>query len=83
MRDALGDRRTLIGAVMAIDNVLLLLLVPLAGLISDRARAAGGRRLPILTTGLMLAAVGMAVFPASSALGIGGLIGAMVVLASA
>ena len=31
VRDVLGDRRTAIGAVMAIDNVLLLLLVPLAG----------------------------------------------------
>jgi maltose/moltooligosaccharide transporter len=80
VRDALGDRRSLIGAVMAIDNVLLLLLVPLAGALSDRARAGGGRRLPIVIAGLVLAAVGMAVFPASSALGIGGLIGAMVVL---
>lgn len=71
VRDALGDRRSLIGAVMAIDNVLLLLLVPLAGLLSDRARAGGGRRLPIVIAGLTLAAVGMAVFPASAALGIG------------
>ena len=31
VRDALGDQRTAIGAVMAIDNFLLLLLVPLAG----------------------------------------------------
>ena len=80
VRDALGDRRSLIGAVMAIDNVLLLLLVPLAGVLSDRARAGGGRRLPIVLAGLILAAVGMAAFPASAALGIGGLIGAMVVL---
>ena len=80
VRDALGDRRTLIGAVMAIDNVLLLLLVPLAGALSDRARAGGGRRLPILIAGLVLAAVGMAVFPASAGWGIGGLIAAMVVL---
>jgi MFS family permease len=80
VRDALGDRRALIGAVMAIDNVLLLLLVPLAGILSDRARAAGGRRVPFVVAGLALAAVGMAVFPASAGLGIGGLIASMVVL---
>ena len=39
VRDALGDHRTAIGAVMAIDNVLLLLLVPWAGAASDRASA--------------------------------------------
>ena len=38
--DALGDQRVAIGAVMAIDNVLLLLLVPWAGAASDRAAAA-------------------------------------------
>ena len=41
VRDALGDQRTAIGAVMAIDNVLLLLLVPWAGAASDRATASG------------------------------------------
>ena len=39
VRDVLGDQRAAIGAVMAIDNVLLLLLVPWTGAASDRARA--------------------------------------------
>ena len=65
---------------MAIDNVLLLLLVPLAGYLSDQARARGCRRTPIAIAGFVLAAAGMAVFPASAALGIGGVIAAMVVL---
>jgi maltose/moltooligosaccharide transporter len=82
VRDALGDQRTAIGAVMAIDNVLLLALVPWAGAVSDRARARGRGRLPIVIAGLLLAAIGMAVFPSSSALGLAGLIGAMVVLYS-
>ena len=82
VRDAIGEQRALIGAVMAIDNVLLLLLVPLAGLWSDRARARGHGRLPLVLTGLAMAAAGMAAFPASVALGIGGLIGAMVLLYS-
>ena len=80
VRDALGEQRTLIGAVMAIDNVLLLLLVPWAGALSDRAVARGRGRLPIVVGGFALSAAGMALFPWSPLLGIGGLIGAMVLL---
>lgn len=82
VRDALGDQRTLIGAVMAIDNLLLLLLVPWAGAASDRATAQGRGRLPIMLGGLILAAAGMAMFPWSPALGLAGVIGATVVLYS-
>ena len=78
--DALGDHRTAIGAVMAIDNVLLLLLVPWAGAASDRASARGRGRLPIVLAGLVLASAGMALVPASARLGIAGLTGAMIVL---
>ena len=80
VRDALGDQRTLIGAVMAIDNVLLLLLVPWAGAASDRATAAGRGRLPIVLSGFVLASAGMALFPFAAGSGIAGLIAAMVVL---
>ena len=66
VRDALGRPARPDRVVMAIDNVLLLLLVPLAGVASDRARARGGQSVPILIAGLVLAAVGMAVFPASA-----------------
>ena len=80
VRDALGDHRTAIGAVMAIDNVLLLLLVPWAGAASDRASARGRGRLPLVLSGFVLAAAGMALFPASATVGIAGLITAIVVL---
>ena len=80
VRDVLGDHRTLIGAVMAIDNVLLLLLVPWAGAASDRASAAGRGRLPIVIGGLVLSALGMALFPSSARFGIAGIIAAMVLL---
>ena len=80
VRDALGEQRTVIGAVMALDNVMLLLLVPLAGAASDRAVASGRSRLPMVLTALVLAALGMALLPASAAFGIAGLIGAMVLL---
>ena len=82
VRDVLGDRRTAIGAVMAIDNVLLLLLVPLAGIASDRAIARGQGRLPIVLAGLVCASAGMAVLPWSPAFGIAGLIGALILLHS-
>jgi predicted MFS family arabinose efflux permease len=80
VRDALGTHRTAIGGVMAIDNVLLLLLVPWAGAASDRASARGRGRLHIVLGGFVLAAAGMALFPASPALGFGGVLCAMVVL---
>jgi MFS family permease len=80
VREALGDHRTAIGAVMAIDNVLLLLLVPWAGAASDRASAGGRGRLPIVLFGYALAAAGLVLFPVSARLGLGGLIAAMVVL---
>ena len=82
VRQALGDQRTLIGLVMAIDNVLLLLLVPWAGAASDRATASGRGRLPIMLGGLILAAAGMALFPWSPAMGLAGIIGATVILYS-
>jgi MFS family permease len=80
VRDAVGEPRSAIGAVMAIDNVLLLVLVPWAGAASDRAAARGGGRVPLVLAGLVLAAAGMALFPFSPASGIAGVIGAMVVL---
>ena len=80
VQSALGDHRALIGAVMAIDNVLLLLLVPWAGAASDRASSAGRGRLPLIIGGLLLAAIGMALFPWSGQFGIAGVIAAIVLL---
>lgn len=80
VRDALGEHRTAIGAVMAIDNVLLLLLVPWAGPASDRASARGRGRMPFVLGGLLLSALGMALLPSSAAFGLAVLIGAIVLL---
>ena len=80
VRDMLGDHRTAIGAVMAIDNVLLLLLVPWAGPVSDRATARGRGRLPLVLGGFVLSSLGMALLPASAALGLAVLIGALILL---
>ena len=80
VQTALGDHRTAIGAVMAIDNVLLLLLVPWAGAASDRASAAGRGRLPLILGSLLLSAAGMALFPWSARFGIAGVIAAIILL---
>jgi MFS family permease len=77
---AIGNRPTAIGAVMSIDNVLLLLLVPWTGAASDRASASGRGRLAIVLTGFVLAAVGMAVFASPLVAGATGLIAAMILL---
>ncbi len=79
VQDVLGDRRTAIGIVMTIDNVLLLLLVPWAGAISDRSASRYGR-LPLVVAGLLLASVGMALIPWVGAAGLAGLVAALVVL---
>lgn len=77
---AIGERRTAIGAVMAIDNLLLLLLVPWAGAASDRASASGRGRLVLVVAGFVLASAGMALMVSPMVAGTAGLIAAMVVL---
>jgi MFS family permease len=80
VRDAVGDQRTVIGAIMAIDNVLLLLLIPWAGPASDRASARGRGRLPLVLFGFVMSSLGMALLPFSPAFGLPFLVGAIVVL---
>jgi MFS family permease len=80
VRDAVGDNRTVIGVIMAIDNVLLLLLIPWTGPASDRASARGRGRLPLVLAGLVLSSLGMALLPFSPAFGLPVLVGAIVVL---
>jgi len=82
VREALGEQRTAIGVVMAIDNVLLLLLVPWTGPASDRAGARGRGRLPFILSGLVLSSLGMAMVPFSAGTGLAALIGAIVLLHS-
>ena len=75
----LGDHRTAIGFVMAIDNVLLLLLVPWAGPASDRAVQRGRGRLRFVLGGYFLAAAGMVLLP-TLATGLLPLLAAIVIL---
>lgn len=80
VQDVVGDRRLLIGAIMAIDNILLLLLVPWAGAASDRASARGRGRLGLVIAGFILASAGMALVVSPLAAGAAGLIATLIVL---
>ena len=80
VRQVLSDDRTRIGMVLAVDNVIMFLVTPWAGGLSDRWNARGMGRLPLILGGLVLSAVGMAVLPSSPVFGLAGLLGAMVVL---
>lgn len=79
VQEVLGDRRTAIGVVMTIDNVLLLLLVPWAGAVSDRSANRQGR-LPLVVAGLLLASLGMALIPWAGTAGLAGLVATLLVL---
>jgi maltose/moltooligosaccharide transporter len=62
----LGDfveSRALRGAIMGLDNVIAILLIPVVGAWSDRVNGRWGRRLPFLLVGVPLAALTFAGLP--------------------
>jgi maltose/moltooligosaccharide transporter len=61
------DSRALRGAIMGLDNVVAILLIPVVGAWSDRADGRWGRRLPFLLVGVPLTAVGFAALPWAAA----------------
>ena len=56
------------------------MLTPWAGAVSDRPIDRGRGRLPLILAGLLLAAAGMTIFPASASLGLTGIVAAIVLL---
>lgn len=61
--DGFVGSRALIGALMTIDNIMALLLIPLVTAWSDNARTPIGRRMPFVTVLLPLSAVTFALLP--------------------
>ena len=51
------------GAIMALDNVLALFLLPFFGALSDKCHSPMGRRMPFIVFGTLAAVVGMSVLP--------------------
>jgi maltose/moltooligosaccharide transporter len=54
--DKYGLNQTWSGVVMAIDNVMAVILLPLFGAISDKSNAKRGRRTPYIIVGTVMAA---------------------------
>ena len=52
-----GMSQALSGAIMALDNVLALFMLPLFGALSDKSRSRWGRRTPFIVVGTLIAAV--------------------------
>lgn len=61
--ERLGLNKLQLGAMMGLDNVLGLFLVPLFGAWSDRTSTRLGRRVPFLLVSLPLIALGLAALP--------------------
>ncbi len=57
LTDKFGMSQTWSGAVMALDNILALFLLPLFGALSDRTNSRLGRRTPYILIGTIVAAV--------------------------
>ena len=54
---------TIIGAIMTIDNILAVLLLPLIGIYSDKITTKIGKRMPFLVVGMPLAALFLILLP--------------------
>ena len=58
-----GLGETVVGAIMAIDNVLALFLLPLLGALSDKVNTRIGRRMPFIVGGTFAASVFIILLP--------------------
>jgi maltose/moltooligosaccharide transporter len=61
------DSRALRGAIMGLDNVVAIALIPVVGAWSDRVDGRWGRRLPFLLVGVPITAVAFAALPWAAA----------------
>ena len=55
LTDKFGMNQTLSGAIMALDNVLALFMLPLFGSLSDKSKSKRGRRTPFIMAGTIIA----------------------------
>lgn len=63
LQNTFGIRETLTGAIMALDNVLALFLLPLFGTLSDKVDTKLGKRTPFIVTGTAIAVIFMMLIP--------------------
>ncbi|NLJ97581.1 MAG: SLC45 family MFS transporter [Clostridiales bacterium] len=58
-----GLGETVVGAIMAIDNVLALFLLPLVGALSDKVHTRIGKRMPFILGGTLVASIFILILP--------------------
>ena len=63
LKNTFGMGETLTGAIMAIDNVLALFLLPIFGTFSDKVNPKVGRRMPFILIGTALACALLVILP--------------------
>ena len=63
LTNAMGVNEQITGAIMGVDNILALFLMPLFGILSDKTRTPIGRRMPFILVGSALAVVLMNLLP--------------------
>ncbi len=68
LESTFGIGETLTGAIMALDNVLALFLLPLFGALSDKTDTRLGRRTPFILIGTVLASTLMMLIPTADRL---------------
>jgi len=66
LKNTFGISDTFTGMVMAADNVLALVLLPLFGTLSDKTNTRLGRRMPYILIGTMIAVASMMFIPVSN-----------------
>jgi len=72
--------KSVVGAIMSLDNLLALFLIPLVSVWSDHTRTPIGRRMPWIVVLLPLSAVCFALVPYSAALSLSALIAVLLFL---
>lgn len=63
LKNTFGFGETITGAIMALDNVLALFLLPFFGTLSDKVNTPIGKRMPFILIGTFVASVSLATLP--------------------
>jgi len=68
MKNTFGLNDTVAGAVMALDNVLAIFMLPLFGMLSDKTNSKLGKRTPYIIGGTVAACIFIFIIPLSDAI---------------
>lgn len=63
LQNTFGLKETVTGTIMAMDNVLAVVLLPLFGALSDKTETRFGKRMPFIVCGTVLAVIFMVMLP--------------------